>query len=161
MVRPARLPNQFEAAAHAFTHRVPAPQTSSGHQISPSRYSTPGRAVASQEGRAVEVDDVAELAEMKAGAMARLVPTMLPTITPGPAGALSAISSAFGQAAALVELDVDHVEAVRVPTSAQSSALRAPPGGRMPRNSSRVMPASMRSRRPSSVRSMSVGSSRR
>ena len=49
-----------------------------------------------------------------AGAIARLVPTMLPTITclPELARALGH-QQAFGEAAALVELDVDDVEPVR------------------------------------------------
>ncbi len=44
--------------------------------------------------------------------MARLVPTMLPTITPRPRRArLGGHRKALGEAAALVELDVDDVEA--------------------------------------------------
>ncbi len=49
---------------------------------------------------------------MKAGAIARLLPTMLPTITPRPRRRASAtIARPFGETAALVELDVDDVEA--------------------------------------------------
>ena len=47
-----------------------------------------------------------------AGAIARLVPTMLPTMTSSPSRArLGGHQQAFGEAAAFVELDVDDIEA--------------------------------------------------
>ena len=71
-----------------------------------------GSAIGGEEGRPVEIDEVAELPTTNAGAMARLVPTMLPTITCSPSRRDSLDhQQRLGQPAAFVELDVHDIEA--------------------------------------------------
>ena len=63
MVSPRGWPNQLEGAA-VFAHAASLdPQTSLAHQIVPSRYSHDGVAVLGEEGRPVEIDDIAMLAD--------------------------------------------------------------------------------------------------
>ncbi len=80
----------------------------------------PGR-----EYRAVEIDDSHSCPSTNAGAIARLVPTILPTMTLEPERArLVRHREPFGQPAALVELDVDHSNRPTRPgKSAKLSAL--------------------------------------
>ena len=97
IVSPRGWPNQVCSRAHAVIARpaAPEPQTSSGHQIVPFRYSTPGcgprPGTSAHRGRRSRNAG----ATMNAGAIARLVPVMLPTISPRPRRrASSTISSA-------------------------------------------------------------------
>ena len=98
------------------------PHTSSGHQISPSRYSTPGIRSSGEEGRAVEVDDVAQLAEDEGRRHGEAGADHVADhhAEPEPAR-LRGHQQRLGEAAALVELDVDDVEAADQPGTSASA----------------------------------------
>src|SRR3546814_11574652 len=78
------LRSQSENCQQVVSQTAFAPQTASGHQMSPPRYSTEGvRSVARKVGPSRSTMSQS-CPRMKEGAIDRLVPIMLPTMIPSP-----------------------------------------------------------------------------